>query len=194
MPRILCYGDSNTYGYDPRSWFGGRYPKQTRWTGRLSESGYDVINEGENGRTIPVSEWMLERTLAVFQHHEPFDLLCVMLGSNDLLSIPAATAYDVTERMDAFLTYMLEGEPGMEVLLLAPPAMHRGEWVTEDRLITESARMAECYRELAAQHGILFADAEAWGIETGFDGVHYTENGHAAFAEGIGQFLRANGF
>ena len=25
--RILCYGDSNTYGYDSRSYLGGRYPK-----------------------------------------------------------------------------------------------------------------------------------------------------------------------
>ena len=29
--RMLCYGDSNTYGYDPRGFFGDRYPKESRW-------------------------------------------------------------------------------------------------------------------------------------------------------------------
>ena len=31
MPKtILCLSDSNTYGYDPRGAFGGRYPDGTR--------------------------------------------------------------------------------------------------------------------------------------------------------------------
>lgn len=33
--RIICFGVSNTYGYDPCSYLGGRYPKSLRWTGRL---------------------------------------------------------------------------------------------------------------------------------------------------------------
>ena len=33
MTTVLCYGDSNTYGYIPCS--GMRYPKDVRWTGRL---------------------------------------------------------------------------------------------------------------------------------------------------------------
>ena len=51
--RLLCYGDSNTYGYDPRSYLGGRYPKTVRWTGLLDAEGWKVINKGENGRSIP---------------------------------------------------------------------------------------------------------------------------------------------
>ena len=35
MPgTIICYGDSNTYGYDPHDQMEGRYPKDVRWTGR----------------------------------------------------------------------------------------------------------------------------------------------------------------
>ena len=32
---MLCFGDSNTYGYDPRSYLGSRYPTEERWTGIL---------------------------------------------------------------------------------------------------------------------------------------------------------------
>ena len=38
----VFYGDSNTYGYDPRSMMGDRYPQDVRWTGILQkETGWD---------------------------------------------------------------------------------------------------------------------------------------------------------
>ena len=52
--RLLCFGDSNTYGYDPRSYGGDRYPPESRWTDLLAEStGWEVVNLGQNGREIP---------------------------------------------------------------------------------------------------------------------------------------------
>ena len=52
--KIICFGDSNTWGYDPRSYLGERYPKDVRWTGLLSAlPGLEVVNCGVNGRTIP---------------------------------------------------------------------------------------------------------------------------------------------
>ena len=52
--KMLCYGDSNTYGYDPRGFFGDRYPKERRWADILAEKlGWQIQNEGQNGREIP---------------------------------------------------------------------------------------------------------------------------------------------
>lgn len=34
---IICYGDSNTYGYDPCVMAGDRYPEEDRWTGNSGE-------------------------------------------------------------------------------------------------------------------------------------------------------------
>ena len=51
MKRILCFGDSNTYGYDPR---GGRYGEDERWPMRLSAAlgeGFSGVEEGFGGRT-----------------------------------------------------------------------------------------------------------------------------------------------
>ena len=33
--KILCIGDSNTYGYDPRSYIGSRYAEGIPWADRL---------------------------------------------------------------------------------------------------------------------------------------------------------------
>jgi len=52
MREILCFGDSNTWGYDPAT--KGRFANEVRWTGVLQAtlgSGYRVIEEGLNGRT-----------------------------------------------------------------------------------------------------------------------------------------------
>ena len=43
--KVICYGDSNTYGYDPRSYIGGRYPAGDRWVDLLAEkTGWEVEN------------------------------------------------------------------------------------------------------------------------------------------------------
>ena len=51
--NVICFGDSNTYGYDPRSWLGGRYDAGSRWVYILtSETGWTIRNMGVNGREI----------------------------------------------------------------------------------------------------------------------------------------------
>ena len=54
MSRILCFGDSNTYGYNPK---GGRYGESERWTARLAARlGATVIEEGLGGRTCVLDD------------------------------------------------------------------------------------------------------------------------------------------
>ena len=176
--RLVCFGNSNTYGYDPGSFFGGRYPG--RWTNLLAEkTGWEVINLGQNGREIPSGAGSLSGLL------RENDLLVVMLGSNDLLCHPRFTAGDVTARMEGFLNTL----PPCRVLLAAPPPMVMGEWVTEERLIRESAALADAYETLARRLGIGFADAGKWGVELTFDGVHFSESGHRAFAAELQEVL-----
>lgn len=84
--KIICYGDSNTYG--ACGFVGGRHAADSRWTGILHDSGlYEVVNLGENGREIPSDRWEFNE-LADFLRQEPdFDLLTIMLGTNDLLTM-----------------------------------------------------------------------------------------------------------
>ena len=174
---ILCYGDSNTFGFDPRSPIGERYQADDRWVDILkAETGWDVRNNGMNGREIP-------RRAPVFSASA--DLLVIMLGTNDLLQ--GCSAAETAERMEHFLS-------GLEfaaerVLLIAPPPLVRGEWVTEQRLIDESAALAEEYRMLAGRHGIRFLNAGEWGIPMAFDGVHLTGEGNRVFAQKLGSYF-----
>lgn len=173
MKTLVCFGDSNTFGYDPRSYIGGRYPPEERWVDLLSEAlGLKCVNRGMNGRCIPRRGEGL--SLAEGEG------LIVMLGGNDLLC--GSTAGECAELLRAFL---LNCTPGSGALIIAPPPFKRGAWVPEDALVAESRRLAPAYAALARELGLGFADAGLWGVELGFDGVHFTPEGHKSFAKGM---------
>ncbi len=187
--RVLCYGDSNTYGYDPRSYLGERYPESVRWTALLEQRGWQVFNRGENGRSIPRREWELAEIFQMIRRLNP-SIVTVMLGGNDLLQAPNLSAEDCSQRMECFLRELLNQISGCEFLLIAPPPMQIGAWVGDPKTIKTSRRLAECYKAAADRLGIYFADAGAWDIGLSFDGVHFSEAGHLAFAEKMDQTLR----
>ena len=175
--KILCYGDSNTYGYDPRSFLGDRYPADSRWVDLLAkETGWEVINRGMNGREKPVQG---------LPFPDDLDLMIVMLGSNDLLQ--GADASTAAARMEAFLRHLTLSRD--KILLIAPPPMQPGQWVWESSLIDASRKLGDEYSAVAQRLGVRFADAAKWDIELCFDGVHFTEKGHRAFSEALAQTI-----
>lgn len=183
MTRTLfCLGDSNTYGYDPRSFFGDRYDRNDCWTSILDAMPeWSIFNAGANGRSIP-SGYQATTLLRQITERRP-DGIVVMLGSNDLLS--GASAGETAEAMEVFLRQL----PPIPTLLIAPPAMTAGAWVTGDSLIAESAALPRLYRQVADSLHILFADAGRWNISLTFDGVHFTEEGHRTFARQLAVLL-----
>ena len=91
MRRVLCFGDSNTYGYSPVD--GQRYGDDINWPGvldRLLGDKFEVINEGKNGRTVAFDDPYKEGCNGMndiescIEEHEPVDLVIIMLGTNDL--------------------------------------------------------------------------------------------------------------
>ena len=176
--RILCFEDSNTYGYDPRGFFGDRYGAEDRWVDLLAkQTGHECINAGANGREIPRNPYALR----LLTEHAPVDIFLVMLGTNDLLQGTSAKA--VATRMEAFLTALLPH--CKQILLIAPPPMKHGAWVPTDELVIESIHLTEEYNALMRKLNIPFVDTRHWNIELTFDGVHFTEAGHHTFAENL---------
>lgn len=180
--RILCFGDSNTYGYDPRGFPADRYGADDRWVDRLSnQTGHVVINAGINGQEIPRNPYCL-RLLA---QQQDVDILLVMLGTNDLLQ--GASAKEAAARMELFLEPLLP-HCG-KVLLVAPPPMKRGAWVSTDTPVDESICLADEYRLVAERLNIPFLDTRHWNIGLAYDGVHFTEAGHHGFARHLTEYL-----
>lgn len=184
--KIICFGDSNTYGYDPASFFGCRYPEQSRWTDILAQKlNCKIINVGENGREIPTRQTELLQFEQLMLKQKPIDLIAIMLGSNDLLQ--GNDVQTIVKRMELFIHHIVYDR--RKILLIGPPTMRLGEWVTSRNLIERSKKLNQEYRSLAQYIGINFANADEWDVSLSFDGVHFTEDGHVAFARGICNYI-----
>ena len=174
---IVCFGDSNTYGYDPRGYLGGRYDAENRWVDLIAEkTGKTVVNAGMNGREIPRAEILFPADT---------ELLILMLGTNDVLQ--GADSATVISRMANFLDHI--ALPFGKIFLIAPPHLQPGSWVDTADLIDVSSALAKGYQQIATEKGIRFTDAGLWSIPLAFDGVHFTEEGHRIFAERLAPLL-----
>lgn len=183
--QIVCYGDSNTYGYDAADVFGGPLPQAQRWPfllGRLLSC--ETVNCGMNGRTVPRYPRSREADLRLLCRFTGCDLMIVMLGTNDLLL--GFGAEDTVDAMREFLTILQRVLPDCAVLLVCPPPSD----VCPDGCDADFDALAEGYAGLALELGLLYADAASWEIESACDGVHFSPEGHRRFAEKMAQTLR----
>lgn len=185
--RVLFYGDSNTYGYDPRGFLGGRYPSELIWVSRVREAlkdSWTVMTDGMNGREIPSSPLTMQALDRTLKRCAPLDLFAVMLGSNDLLfSDPdPQKAADKMERMLEHVTVVLKREnqkAQAEILLIAPPL----DYSDGERLKKASVRLGVLYRELAERKHYHFLDVGSQNFSLAFDGLHFSEEGHRQMGE-----------
>lgn len=128
---ILCFGDSNTYGYCAAT--GGRYEETKRWTGILQESLKDscrIIEEGLNGRTTvfedPLEEGLcgLSAIYPCLKTHKPVDLLILMLGTNDTKARFGACAQNIAKGMERLVQKAIWAQDVWQsrpnILLIAP--------------------------------------------------------------------------
>ena len=182
MRKLVLFGDSNTYGYDPRGTLGGRYPAEARWATivktALSDS-YEVIEEGMNGRMLPGVEHGYFVDLLFGLTSE--DTLVMMLGTNDVLLSYHPDVKQIADKMEHILSYVKENFTG-KFIVIAPPLI---DVVDSDlkEYRDASMEMNKSFMDLAKRYEIPTFDASGWNIPMGYDGVHFSVEGHQRFAE-----------
>lgn len=207
IKTVLCYGDSNTYGFNPLN--GLRYPPDIRWTGRLGRilgNSWQVIEEGCNGRTTiyddPVDGWKngLEYLQPCLNSHKPIDFVILMLGSNDLkqtFQVPVeklADGIQVLIRVIVSFTMEKQGfQP--EIILVSPPLIRPeiayspfGAAFSADAAV-KSEQFSARYRETARQYGCIFFDAAQYVQPSETDSLHLMPEAHAVLAKELGNLL-----
>ncbi len=132
MTTILCFGDSNTWGFDPAD--GSRFPPEVRWPGvtkRHLPPAWQVIEEALCGRTALLDDPFedgrngLPYLVPCLASHAPIDLVVLMLGTNDTKSFfpydAAGIAAGVTRLAETVLRSQRgPGGAAPKVLLVAP--------------------------------------------------------------------------
>ena len=193
--KILIYGDSNTFGYDPADMYERRYPLQLRWTTILQErlqKDWVILPEGMNGRKLPDLRYDSRRIRNLMAGLTPDDIFAVMLGTNDILLTMDPDAGSAVRSMESFLCFLLESREPETILVIAPP--HIGSSLIRDplyrRYYEESLKMNEGFGLLSKKYKVRFADAGDWDIALSADLVHFSEEGHRQFAGKLEEFMR----
>ena len=213
MKRILCYGDSNTWGYDPEDEYGpgicGRFPADVRWTGvmqNLLGPSYCVLEEGLNGRTTVYDDagaygrnGLMHLEVAI-RTCDPVDLIILMLGTNDAKDDFHASIHGITNGMarlirtcHAVLPYTRSGQA--KILVAAPLkviADQNGAYQYGfSALSTEKGEgLRNAYRELAQLTGCAYFDVNDH-VEAGLvDGVHLDAAGHRVLGKALAETVR----
>lgn len=197
--KILCYGDSNTFGYIPGR--GGRYDRHTRWPGVLQDllgSSCKVIEEGLCGRTTVFEDRTepgrcgLDRIADAVAEHGPLDLLILMLGSNDCKVQFQASAEQIAEGLEQIAGKARACAGGeLLILLMAPAAMTdqvmRSGFGPEfdRRSVDVSKELSKAYEKLAGQRGYCFLDGTAVTKVSSVDGLHLDRDGHRRLGEAV---------
>jgi lysophospholipase L1-like esterase len=209
MSVVLCYGDSNTHGYDPSVLTGGRFPRDVRWPGVLVVAlgaGWDVIEEGLNGRTTIWDDPFhpgrngLPYLGPCLETHAPVDVVVIMLGTNDTKTIFGRTAAEIASGAGTLVDTVLRSAAGPagappKVLLVAPAApgdaTERSElWGFGDAR-AKGLMMGRLYATAAAIRGVAFLDAGPLAQLDPADGVHLTPAGHAALGGAVAEAIRS---
>ncbi len=203
MKRILCYGDSNTWGSTAE---GTRFPEDVRWTGVLAAAGYRVIEEGYNGRTTVFDDPVEGRLsgIAYFEtcldSQSPLDLVILMLGTNDLkvrFGVEAqAIAHGFKRYQRALQSVPMAGErPG--VLLISPieiDASYKRHplfyGMFGEDAVARSRALRSAYRDFAREAGWSHLNAARFAAAVPEDGIHMDAAGHAALGAAIAARVR----
>jgi lysophospholipase L1-like esterase len=206
MVNILCYGDSNTFGWDPEK---ARRPEaDERWPGVLAKNlgnGYHVVEEGLPGRTTvfydPAMDLIsgLDYLYPCLYSHQPLDIIIIMLGSNDLKYMFNASALDFSLGLERIIKTALHFESDLsemhpKLFLISPVHIVNPKAQFADMFRDaekKSLELAQYVKTLADKYGTLYLNAADIIRPSPADGIHFNTAAHKVLGERIAQMILA---
>ena len=207
MKQILCFGDSNTWGYNGEN--GTRFPWGVRWTSLLQEK-FDeerrdvrIIEEGLVGRTTvfedPLRDGRKGTALfpTILETHAPVDVIVLMLGTNDCKTIFKASAKVIGAGIVRLLEQAKRLAPEAEILLVSPILLGEDVWREKfdpefsKESVEVSKTLAAEYAELAGRYGCEFLDAASVAVPGAADQEHMDAGSHSRLADAVYEKLKA---
>ena len=200
--RILCYGDSNTWGWVPGEMGKKRFAINERWTGLVQKrlgNGFEIIEEGLGARTTifddPRPEFPnrngLESLGNILETYLPLDLVIVMLGTTDTKEMINKSAEEIGNGMREIVNFIkkfkcLEGTTPPKILILVPPIVNdQTEFAAKlfKGATEKTTYLVAEYKNIAQNERCLFLDPTHKINVDQNEGVHLTLESHKKLAE-----------
>ena len=195
MKTVLCYGDSNTWGYHAKE--DNRFDWHTRYPGVLSRllgDEYHVIEDGLCGRTTQyesdIELYVNGKKAAELaaEVHAPLDYAVIMLGTNDCKDMYNASLEDIRKGIEGIAACF--EQKGAKILLIAPVPMRgleKSPFYHEFGIRAEekSLLLAGIYAQLAHEKDWMYLDADEIIVTGEFDHIHLEAEAHGKLAEAV---------
>jgi lysophospholipase L1-like esterase len=198
--KILCYGDSNTWGYIPGGF--GRFPEDVRWPGVLRsclKDDFDVIEDGLNGRSV-FSFYPNGDPLNGEEHfgqcrraYLPLDYIIFFLGINDIFGASNITVDEISQKVCEILGPVVdEKNTHTEIVLLSPVPVNKnfsgsGMYMVE---INKSLEFAGTFMLIAESLGCKFIDTSGIIESSSTDGVHLDGKSHIILGQTVCRLIK----
>ena len=201
MKKILCYGDSNTFGFNPKD--GSRFDENSRWSGILKknlENEFEVIEEGLNNRTgfVDNPDGFNHSGLRYFpellEKFTDVEILILALGTNDL-QFRYNIDFQVIEQ-GLLELINLAIEKGIVTILIPSVVLDsrvlRGpfSYQFDETSTIKSHQMSKIYKRIAQNTKSFYFDFNSFVKTSDFDGLHYDEKAHKIIAQKLSEYIR----
>lgn len=214
MKKILCYGDSNTWGHNPHevnpvTGVPARYPEHVRWPSAMADvlgDGYCVLEEGYCGRTTVFDDPLangrngLKHLEVAFRTCDPVDLIIIMLGTNDEKEMFGTDPYIIYNGMLRLICELKNlmadsNSPDAKIMIVNPARLSPcGDGSFTYGFSQKSVDMADgvrkYYMQLAEEMKCEFFDADAITTVDPADGTHLTADGHKALGRAMAEKVK----
>lgn len=206
---ILCYGDSNTWGFIPGKDSTQRYPSHVRWPGVLSKllrTNYRITEEGLCGRTTafddPLSPGIERNGLktfgAILDTHKPLDLVIIFLGTNDLKKRFSAPPVDIATGVELLVRTAVNpafgpgGAASPDVLVICPPTIWEvasafGPTFKGGR--EKSQELRDAFHKMSKRINVPLMYAEDFIHSDTTDGIHLSAESHAILGQEVAKWI-----
>jgi lysophospholipase L1-like esterase len=204
---ILCFGDSNTWGYSPDT--GERLAPDVRWPGVLAArlgGEARVIEEGLNGRTSayddPLDPILNGKTFlpVCLATHAPIDVVVIFLATNDVFLPEGITAHYAAMGVGVLVDMVARSESGPHesappvVAIVPPPFAPLGESEPSGpNALEQSQLFSEAFERMAKEHDVTLLDLRGVATSSPLDGIHFDPEGHRAIGEAVAAVLKGVG-
>lgn len=200
--KILCYGDSNTFGFCPND--GSRYPKTIRWTGILAEllgEQYSIIEEGCNNRNgfIKSTGNFIQNGKEYFSEcikkNPNFDILILALGTNDIQKFYDINEQIVNEGLSYYTDTLNKLDKQIRLILVTPVKISKNilnnyfAFQFDSVSIERSIWIQDLYYKFAANNNIELFDVNKYVTPSTIDGLHFDPNSHKIIANQLAEII-----
>lgn len=202
MKKIICYGDSNTYGFNPYTM--GRYENNERWTGILSEylCGFEILEEGMNNRlgffeSPDGFEYSGNKYLPVLLNNiKDFDIFILALGTNDLQFFYNLDEQTTFSGLTDLLGIIKNVNSSSKIIIIPPVKINEdilnGFFVNQfdKKSIERVNNVFHTFRDVAQLNNCYYYDFNEIVKPSNKDGLHYTKESHRIIAKNLAEYIK----